>query len=131
MSCGVPIVGYDNEAFAGIVRESRCGWTSPIGNPHALAARVAQLADRRDVMASAARQAVEFAREHAFERTFARRSAHLVEYSRLPEKFKRQRRGPERRFEDTVLPSGPYALDTPIWPHISTTGAPDSANLGA
>lgn len=99
MSCGVPIIGYDNEAFAGIVRESRCGWTSPIGNPHALARRLAQLADHRDVLAAAARQAVEFAREHAFERTFARRSAHLIECSRLPEQFKRS----EPRLQEAVV----------------------------
>jgi colanic acid/amylovoran biosynthesis glycosyltransferase len=102
MSCGVPIIGYDNEAFAGIVRESGCGWTSPIGNPQALARRLAQLADQRDVLAGAARQAVEFAREHAFERTFARRSAHLIECSRLPEQVKRQRQGPEPQLLDAV-----------------------------
>jgi colanic acid/amylovoran biosynthesis glycosyltransferase len=84
MSCGVPIVGYDNEAFAGIVRESGSGWISPIGDPKALAARVAQLSDRRDELAAAARRAVAFAQEHAFERTFARRSAHLMACSRLP-----------------------------------------------
>lgn len=89
MSCGVPIIGYDNEAFAGIVRESRCGWVSPLGDPKALAGRLAQLAGRRDVLATAVHQAVEFARAHAFEYTFARRSAHLIECSRLPETFKK------------------------------------------
>jgi colanic acid/amylovoran biosynthesis glycosyltransferase len=89
MSCGVPIVGYDNEAFAGIVRESGSGWTSPVGDPIALAAMLAQLAGSRELLATAARQAVEFAREHAFERTYARRSAHLMECSRLPEQLKR------------------------------------------
>jgi colanic acid/amylovoran biosynthesis glycosyltransferase len=89
MSCGVPIVGYDNEAFAGIVRESGSGWTSRVGDPIALAAMLARLADNRELLGAAARQAVEFAREHAFERTFARRSAHLIECSRLPEQLKR------------------------------------------
>lgn len=88
MSCGVPVIGYDNEALAGIVRESRCGWVSPLGDPKALAARLAQLAASRDVLAAAVGQAVAFARAHAFEYTFARRSAHLVQCSRLPARFK-------------------------------------------
>lgn len=88
MSCGVPIVGYDNEALAGIVRESGCGWVSPIGDAKALARQLVQLDDRRDLLAAATRQAVEFARKHAFERTFARRSAHLIESSRLPGELK-------------------------------------------
>ncbi len=91
MSCGVPIIGYDNEAFSGIVRESRCGWVSPLGDTKALAGRLAQLAARRDVLGAAVHQAVEFARAHAFEHTFARRSAHLMECSRLPETFRLQR----------------------------------------
>jgi colanic acid/amylovoran biosynthesis glycosyltransferase len=89
MSCGVPIVGYDNEAFAGIVRESKSGWVSPIGDPKALAGRLAQLAKQREALAAAAHQAVAFAREHAFECTFARRSAHLMACSRLPGKPER------------------------------------------
>jgi colanic acid/amylovoran biosynthesis glycosyltransferase len=88
MSCGVPIVGYDNEALAGIVRESGCGWVSPIGDVKALARQLVQLADRRNLVAAASRQAVEFARKHAFERTFERRSVHLKECSRLPDEFK-------------------------------------------
>lgn len=100
MSCGVPIVGYDNEAFAGIVRESGSGWVSPLGDPQALAGRLALLAHQRDELAAAARRAVEFAREHAFECTFARRGAHLMACSRLPETFKRERLDAEQQRAD-------------------------------
>jgi glycosyltransferase involved in cell wall biosynthesis len=102
MSCGVPIIGYDNEALAGIVRESGCGWVTPIGDAKALARQLVQLADRRDLLATAARQAVEFARKHAFERTFARRSAHLKERSRLPAELKQHRHGSQSRLDDLI-----------------------------
>ena len=93
MSCGVPIVGYDNEAFNGIVREAGCGWISPIGEPKALGAQVARLADGREALSAASRRGVEFARAHAFENTFARRSAHLIACSRLPETLKQKALG--------------------------------------
>jgi len=88
MSCGVPIVGYDNEAFTGIVRESRSGWLCPMHDVDGMAATVARLAVARDQIAAAARLAREFARQHAFEITFARRARHLIESSRLPDDVK-------------------------------------------
>lgn len=94
MSCGVPIVGYDNEALAGIVRTSGCGWVSPLGDTRALAGQLALLAERRDVLAAAVGQAVAFAREHAFEHTFARRSAHLMACSRLSDELRPQSASP-------------------------------------
>jgi hypothetical protein len=33
MSCGVPIAGYDNEAFAGLVKTSAAGWFTPMDRP--------------------------------------------------------------------------------------------------
>jgi glycosyltransferase involved in cell wall biosynthesis len=84
MSCGVPIAGYDNEAFLGIVRESGCGWPTPVNRPRMLAAKIAALAADRGALATAARRGREFALAHAFEATFARRTNHLVALSRLP-----------------------------------------------
>lgn len=88
MSCGVPVAGYDNEAFAGILRHSDGGWMSPINDAARLAAILARLhGDRREIVA-AARRARAFAAGHAFETTFARRIDHLVAASRLPERLK-------------------------------------------
>ena len=87
MSCGVPIVGYANEAFAGIVEQSGSGWLSPINDPSALAQVIARLAGDRAELTRGALKAHEFAETHCFERTFHKRSRHLVSLSRLSGKI--------------------------------------------
>jgi len=77
MACGVPIAGYDNQAFAGLVRASGLGWASPLGEPRALARLVARLERERAQLASAALASLEFARAHSFERTMRARVEHL------------------------------------------------------
>lgn len=89
MSCGVPIAGYANEAFSGVVRESRAGWIVPPRDATALARVIARLAADRDALATAAVRARDFARQHAFETTFARRTAHFIRHSRLPDELKK------------------------------------------
>lgn len=88
MSCGVPIAGYDNEAFVGIVQHSGSGWLSPTNEPEALAAVIARLDKNRTEMQAAARKARQFAAAHAFEKTFAARIDHIVKLSRLPQATK-------------------------------------------
>ncbi len=84
MSCGLPIVGYDNEAFAGVLARSDGGWSVPLRRADKMAEVVARLHnDRKDILRKA-RNAVAFAAEHSFEKTFARRAEHLREVSRLP-----------------------------------------------
>ncbi len=77
MSCGTPLAGYDNEAFAGIVRESGIGWTSPMNDPAALADVIARLAKDRNALAEAATASLSFASAHTFEATMRRRAEHL------------------------------------------------------
>jgi glycosyltransferase involved in cell wall biosynthesis len=84
----VPIAGYDNEAFKGIVQHSGSGWLSPTGDVEHLAQEVARLAAAREELAMAARCAREFALAHAFEDTFAARVRHMVGASRLPRELK-------------------------------------------
>jgi colanic acid/amylovoran biosynthesis glycosyltransferase len=79
MGCGVPIVGYDNEAFAGLQRESGLGWTTPCNDPDALAERILELARDRVALREAGSASLQFARTHAFEQTFQRRVQHLHE----------------------------------------------------
>ncbi len=83
MSCGVPIAGYDNEAFKGIVQHSGSGWLSAMHEPEALARLIARLDGDHAEIARAAAAARGFAEAHSFERTFAARTQHLIELSRL------------------------------------------------
>jgi colanic acid/amylovoran biosynthesis glycosyltransferase len=77
MSCGVPIVGYANEAFEGIVRRSGAGWLTPINKPEVLAAEVARIQKQPGELLDMSLKALGFAKEHTLEATFARRANHL------------------------------------------------------
>jgi colanic acid/amylovoran biosynthesis glycosyltransferase len=79
MSCGTPIAGYDNEAFAGIVDVSGVGWSTPMNDPASLAEKIAELDRDREALARAASASRAFASEHTFEETIQRRAAHLRE----------------------------------------------------
>lgn len=83
MSCGVPIVGYGNGAFRGIQEHSGAGWVVPIGDLEAMANTLERLASDRSPIAHHAARATEFAQAHAFERTFERRVAHLLQCAGL------------------------------------------------
>lgn len=77
MACGVPIVGYANEAWQGILNRHSVGWASPVGNPRKLAKKIAELNANRQQIVSASWAAYEFARHHSFENTFHHRVEHL------------------------------------------------------
>jgi len=83
MSCGVPIVGYDNEAFQGIVHESGVGWLGPMNRPERIAEKIAELAKDRAGLLDASRRAMEFGRRHTFDRTFKARIEHMKSCSAL------------------------------------------------
>ncbi|MDX8349850.1 glycosyltransferase family 4 protein [Cognatiyoonia sp. IB215446] len=88
MACGVPIVGYDNEALKGIIEISEAGWATPMHDIATLADTVTRLAKNRAELADAATNARTFAAKHAFEATMVRRTRHLIEISRLPAALK-------------------------------------------
>jgi colanic acid/amylovoran biosynthesis glycosyltransferase len=77
MACGVPIVGYDNDAFAGLHRHSDTGWPTPMGRADLVAEKIRQLHDAPEELDRGARAALEFASDHTFEQTFRRRIEHL------------------------------------------------------
>lgn len=83
MSCGVPIVGFDNAAFQGIVEKSGVGWLSPVGNAEALAASIARLDADRASIRQAALDGLAFAQQTTFESTFRARMEHVIGVSRL------------------------------------------------
>ena len=77
MSCGVPIIGYANEAFAGIVRHSQTGWLVEMDRPKLLAKKVAELSRSRDALKAMSFDSLRFAKLHTFEKTFANRISHM------------------------------------------------------
>lgn len=80
LACGVPIVGYANEAWCGLLERARVGWKSPLGKPDRLAELIARL-DREEIVERSA-EALGFAAKHSFERTFSGRIHHLAELVR-------------------------------------------------
>jgi glycosyltransferase involved in cell wall biosynthesis len=79
LGCGVPIVGFANRAWAGILKAAPVGWSVSIGDSAGLARNVIALDLDRASIVAATRQAREFARKHCFETTFDRRVRHLLD----------------------------------------------------
>jgi glycosyltransferase involved in cell wall biosynthesis len=77
MACGVPIVGYSNEAFEGLVQAAGAGWATPLHRPTDLAEQIASLHRDPEKIRAASERSLAFAREHTFEKTFRRRIDHL------------------------------------------------------
>ncbi len=71
--CGVPIAGYLNEAFAGLLRHVDAGWGVPLNEPEMLADLLIDLSGRRAEVSEKARRALAFSRENCMETTFERR----------------------------------------------------------
>lgn len=78
LSCGLPIVGYSNQAFSGILSIKDIGWPAPINDTNKIANIIEFLNKNRGLIAEKARFSVELAKENDFEKTFERRISHLV-----------------------------------------------------
>ena len=78
MTCGTPIAGFNNEAFAGLCTASGVGWPTPSGDVARLADQIAELDRARHQIATASQKARDFAAAHTFEKTFDARIAHLL-----------------------------------------------------
>jgi len=79
LSCGIPIVGYQNRALCGLLRLARVGIGLPMDDIEAVVNALARLHSDRDTISRMSRAALAFARGHAFEDTFQRRVDHLIE----------------------------------------------------
>jgi glycosyltransferase involved in cell wall biosynthesis len=77
LAAGVPIIGYENEAFSGLLSLAELGFGVPLGRPALLAQRITELS--RSEILDRAHDGLRFARQHGFERTFERRIEHLRE----------------------------------------------------
>jgi colanic acid/amylovoran biosynthesis glycosyltransferase len=79
MSCGVPIVGYANEAFLGLVKHAKVGWPVAMNRPDLLAKKIMELDQNREAMVEASLKSLDFSKRHTFEKTFEKRINHIRE----------------------------------------------------
>ena len=77
LSCGVPIVGYANEAFMGVIEASSTGWATKMNRPDLLALKIAELDSHRELLVQHSKKSLSFAALHTFEKTFQNRISHL------------------------------------------------------
>jgi glycosyltransferase involved in cell wall biosynthesis len=73
---GLPIVGYDNRMWRGLLNASGAGYASPMGKPTKVVDDIARLITARKLDEMSAR-ALEFAKQHTFEIEFQKRVAAL------------------------------------------------------
>lgn len=77
LSCGVPIVGYDNAAFTGVLALGAVGLATPMDDTAAAASAITALNGDRTRLAAMAGTASAVGRMHSFEKTFTARIEHL------------------------------------------------------
>jgi colanic acid/amylovoran biosynthesis glycosyltransferase len=82
MSNGLPIVGYANEALAGILKRTSVGKAVPLYDNEGLARVIRELNDERGPLLEWSRTALGFAKEHTFDQTFRRRIEHVEDVLR-------------------------------------------------
>lgn len=78
MGCGLPVIGYDNQMWGRMARESGGGWVERMGDTDAMADRLAGLSKDRAQIMTHAETALAFARTHDFDREFKARMDHLT-----------------------------------------------------
>ena len=83
LSCGVPIVGYNNAAFRGITRLGEIGLRVPMDSVDGAAAAIISLSNDRARLVALSTNAAALGREHSFEREFERRIDHLRQVAGL------------------------------------------------
>jgi glycosyltransferase involved in cell wall biosynthesis len=83
LGCGVPIVGYRNQAFEGIIRSADVGSLVKIGDVEGLANEISTLAAQPQIIEEKARNAIAMAQKHNFETEFAARMAQLKAIAQL------------------------------------------------
>ncbi|MEQ1738585.1 MAG: glycosyltransferase [Methyloglobulus sp.] len=77
LACGVPIVGYCNEAFDGILKRAEVGYSAPMDNYQKLANLIGTLSNDRVTLKKLAHNALMFSKGHSVENIFSKRIEHL------------------------------------------------------
>ena len=80
-ACGVPILGFSNEALEGILEKYPCGWSTPIGNIEKIAMKLEALQNDISTVENCAKSALKFATENTFDITFSNRINHMIRLS--------------------------------------------------
>lgn len=78
LTCGIPIVGYDNTAFTGILKMADVGLSVPMDDINGVVSAIERMAADRQQLAQKSQTAATFARSHSFEHTFETRVQHLL-----------------------------------------------------
>jgi colanic acid/amylovoran biosynthesis glycosyltransferase len=78
LSCGVPIVGYNNKAFAGLLELADFGWGAKLNDLNEIKKIIINLNKNRAVIAIKSRNSLLFSVPHDFESTFNKRVNHLL-----------------------------------------------------
>jgi colanic acid/amylovoran biosynthesis glycosyltransferase len=81
-ACGVPILGFANEALSGILKIHPCGWSAPIGNIEKIVSQLELLYRDPQEIERAAKSALEFATENTFAITFSKRISQMIKLSK-------------------------------------------------
>jgi glycosyltransferase involved in cell wall biosynthesis len=84
LACGIPIVGYANKAFSGLLLKADVGWSKPIDDLSGIADIIEHLTGNRSMIDEKSRKAATFSRAHDFESTFLARIEQLRFLSGLP-----------------------------------------------
>jgi glycosyltransferase involved in cell wall biosynthesis len=78
LSCGIPIVGYKNRAFAGLLDISDIGWGAELNDLDGVCRAIVHLNSNREDLIEKSKNSAAFARLHDFGSTFERRINHLL-----------------------------------------------------
>ena len=84
LSCGIPIVGYENRALGGLLRVADVGTGVAMDDIDGVVDALTRLDADRSAIARMSRAALIFARGHAFEDTFQRRVDQLIDLAAAP-----------------------------------------------
>ena len=76
-SCGIPIIGYENKSFAGLLQEADIGWGKKIDDLTGIADIIEYLNKNRDIIKEKSRKCITFSLAHDFKSTFKKRIDHL------------------------------------------------------
>ena len=78
LSCGVPIIGYGNKAFSGLLDLADIGWGAKVNDLDGVCKAICFLNNNRKEISEKARNSAKFSRQHDFETTFQNRINHCL-----------------------------------------------------
>jgi len=77
-SCGIPIVGYNNRAFTGLLALADVGWEAELDDIEEVCKVISHLNKNRTELLEKSKTCAVFARNHDFDATFQKRIDHLL-----------------------------------------------------